>query len=159
MNYLDEALAQTVTVMWDSVLGTELLPVDHTSVPANDHGLVGCIHVTGPDGGVVTIECSSALARAAACTMFNILPTTVGEADAEDSLGELANIVGGNFKGLLGPGHQLSLPKVVEGRDFRTRFIGTQLASRVSFSNLGEPLTVSFFREGARAGGALAGVS
>ncbi len=152
MTEIDAAMSQTVTMMWESVLGSDIQETGSDATEVNrEHGLVGCIHVTGPEGGVVTLECSDALARASASAMFNLAMDEVQPADAEDSLGELTNIVGGNFKALLSDGHQLSLPTVVEGKDFRTRFIGTRLASRVGFTCSGEPLVASFFREGARA--------
>ncbi|MEO8000030.1 MAG: chemotaxis protein CheX, partial [Gemmatimonadaceae bacterium] len=152
MTSIDSAMSQTVTTMWESVLGTDIQTVGNELTDVNrEHSLVGCIHVTGPEGGVVTLECSDALARTSASAMFHMSLEDVQSADAEDSLGELTNIIGGNFKAMLSDGHQLSLPTVVEGKDFRTRFIGTRLASRVGFLCSGEPLVASFFREGARA--------
>lgn len=155
MNELDEILTQTVTATWEAVLG---VPIDvsesQIAAGSREEGLVGCIHVTGEDGGVVTLECSHALAQAAAAVMFHLDLPDVQPADAEDAFGELTNIIGGNFKATLSDGHQLSLPTVVEGKDFRTRFIGTSLASRVGFRYQNEFLLASFFREGIRADGA-----
>lgn len=152
MNSMEDAISQTVTAIWESMFEAEIRPKD---APADDvpgePGLVGCIHVTGPEGGVVTLECSDALARAAASAMFGLPANEVAISDSEDALAELANVVGGNFKAMLSDGHLLSLPTVVGGRDFRTRFIGTQLAARVAFDAGGEQLVVTFFREGARA--------
>jgi CheY-specific phosphatase CheX len=147
---MEAAISQTVTAMWSSLFETEIWQND-SPTRGDTHDLVGCIHVTGPEGGVVTLECSEALAREIAATMFALAPTLVGMADAEDALGELANVVGGNFKAFLEGAHQLSLPTVVEGRDFRARFIGTELAARMSFDCAGERLVASFFRDVARA--------
>lgn len=154
MSATEDAMCQTVMAMWESLLETEISPVEFTADDASrESALIGCIHVAGPEGGVVTLECPAALAREAASTMFQIPQATVGPDDAQDALGELTNIMGGNFKALLSDGHQLSLPTVVEGRDFRARFIGTRLAVRVAFDCTGRRLVASFFRDGAQAAG------
>ena len=152
MTAIEEAMTQTVLVMWESVIGTAIVPTNGSGAAGSgEPSLVGCIHVTGPEGGVVTLECPEALARDTAAAMFQLPVADVSAAEAQDALGELTNIMGGNLKAVLCEGHQLSLPTVVEGSDFRTRFIGTRLAARVGFDCSGKRLVASFFREGARA--------
>jgi CheY-specific phosphatase CheX len=152
MSAIEDAMSQTVTTIWESIIGTEIRPAD---VPPTDDArepaFVGCIHVTGPEGGVVTLECSAALAAETASAMFQIPQAQVGVSEAQDALGELTNIMGGNFKAMLSDGHHLSLPTVVEGSDFRTKFIGTLLAARVGFDCAGRYVVASFYRDGVSA--------
>ena len=145
MNTMEEALTQTVTSIWESLLGTEIHAAAYSAGMESDGALVGCIHVTGPAGGVVTLRCSHILARQAAAAMFQKAPADVQLSEEQDALAELTNIVGGNFKALLSDGHHLSLPIVVEGADFRTRFVGTELAAHVAFDCGGVSLVASFF--------------
>lgn len=154
MSAIEDAMSQTVIAMWESLLESEIHPTEAKADDASrEFALVGCIHISGPDGGVVTLECPEALAREAASTMFQIQLVNVSTEDAQDALGELTNIMGGNFKALLNEGHLLSLPTVVEGRDFRTRFIGTELSVRAAFDCADRHLVASFYRYGARASG------
>src|SRR4051812_12253872 len=106
MNEIDESLLQTVRLTWDAVLNAEIEARSESAFPANrEEGLVGCIHVTGAAGGVVTLECSHDFAKSAAAVMFDIPLANVQSTDAEDAFGELTNIVGGNFKAMLADGH------------------------------------------------------
>jgi CheY-specific phosphatase CheX len=153
MSTIEDAMSQTVTTIWESIIGTAIRPADvPVAYDSREPAFVGCIHVTGPEGGVVTLECSAALACVTASAMFQIPQAQVGVTEAQDALGELTNIMGGNFKAMLSDGHHLSLPTVVEGSDFRTKFIGTRLAARVSFDCAGRYVVASFYRDGASPG-------
>jgi chemotaxis protein CheX len=66
--------------------------------------------------------------------------------DVRDALGELANMVGGNIKGLLPGPTQLSLPLVVEGGKDALRILDTQPVSTVWFSSGGHPFVVTLLR-------------
>ena len=155
MNTIEHAMAETVSSIWASILGKDVFPVldgDHDD--AHEATFVGCIHVTGPEVGVVMLRCPAGLATELASAMFSLPCADVGVSDAQDALGELTNIMGGNFKAMLSDGHHLSLPTVVEGNDFRTKFIGTRLVARVGFECDGRHVVASFYRDGALAGGA-----
>jgi CheY-specific phosphatase CheX len=48
-------------------------------------------------------------------------------------LGELANMIGGNMKCSMPTGVRLSMPTVMEGRDYDLRICGSQILERVAF--------------------------
>jgi CheY-specific phosphatase CheX len=72
----------------------------------------------------VLLECGHALACDFTSRLISIpLPAKVDD-DVRDSIGELANMLGGNFKALLPRGTSLSTPSVVDGSDYHLRICG-----------------------------------
>jgi len=66
--------------------------------------------------------------------MPDLIPSRVDD-DVRDSIGELANMVGGNLKSLMPPGVALSLPSVVEGVANCHEVAETNAATTISFSS------------------------
>lgn len=91
-----------------------LLELDLITVPVprggDDALATGRVAILGEWCGDVTVQCSSRLARQAAGRMFGASADTIPDADVLDTVGELANITGGNVKSLLAGPSQLSLP-------------------------------------------------
>jgi chemotaxis protein CheX len=101
--------------VWSMVLGLELMPVacDPARAEARDF-MLGRVTISGTWHGAVTLGCSPALARLAAAAMFG-KPAAAAEPDEiRDALGELTNMVGGNFKTLLKGDCRLSVPNVTD---------------------------------------------
>ncbi|MCA9179542.1 MAG: chemotaxis protein CheX [Planctomycetales bacterium] len=74
--------------------------------------LKSSVGISGDWTGVVSVVVSEALAERIAATLFN--SDSVADGDIRDSLGEVANIVGGNVKGAIDKQCSLSLPVVEE---------------------------------------------
>jgi chemotaxis protein CheX len=107
-------LTEIADKVWRMVLGSRLTPVARDS-NANCQGLVlASVTITGAWNGVLTIGCSLKVARRAASIMFGKPEDAAAEEDMRDALGELTNMVGGNFKTLLKGDCRLSVPKVVD---------------------------------------------
>jgi chemotaxis protein CheX len=73
--------------------------------------------------GVLSIRCSDQAARIMASKMLGMPPEEVDN-DSWDALGEIANMIAGNFKGKLsGVGNHcmLSVPTIIVGSDYETR--------------------------------------
>ena len=61
-----------------------------------------------------------------------------------DAFGELANMIGGNIKGIVSDGGAfLSMPSVVQGHHYEVTIPGTALVARCEFLCDGQPLVVS----------------
>jgi CheY-specific phosphatase CheX len=60
-------------------------------------------------------------------------PPDIVDDDVRDVLGELANMIGGNMKCCMPTGVRLSMPTVMEGRDYDMRICGSQILERVAF--------------------------
>jgi chemotaxis protein CheX len=101
--------------VWSVVLGFRLLPVacDPGRAEARDF-VLGRVTISGTWRGAVTLGCSPELARRAAATMFGKPPAEAELDEIRDALGELTNMVGGNFKTLLKGECRLSVPNVVD---------------------------------------------
>jgi chemotaxis protein CheX len=99
--------------VWAMVLGLELLPAK-CDPARTDAFVLGRVTISGTWQGAVTLGCSPLLARRAAATMFGKSPGDAHPDEIRDALGELTNMVGGNFKTLLKGECRLSVPKVID---------------------------------------------
>lgn len=125
-------------------LGVEALRVQDVSGLPIGRRMAACVSVRGPWNGSVVLFCSRSLAKTAAAAMFGIEGGAVEDADARDALGEMTNIIGGNFKCVettfdAEPG-RLSLPVVTDGTLNVPRIASRSI---VRFAVLGELLEVS----------------
>lgn len=115
--------------VFSTMLGMEVTPCDtrsDQSSPAVSDGVMAFVGVAGPWMGNGVISCSAAFACKLCATFLMTEATAVNE-DVLDAVGELANMVVGNFKtvaeGVVGP-LNLSVPTVIYGRNFTSRSLG-----------------------------------
>jgi len=119
--------------IFDTVLGFEVEAAGQEWMPARDR-LTGAVYLAGAWRGAVLLECD----RRQACSFTNRLmaiplPEEIND-DVRDSMGELANMLGGNLKSVLPRGVVLSMPSVVEGSDYSLRLCGGKAAvERVAY--------------------------
>jgi chemotaxis protein CheX len=133
---LEEVVEVTHGVLFP-LLGDVDQLADSRSIPA--HLLRGSVTITGTSNGIVTVDCSETLARRLAAAMFDAEPGALSEEDVLDSLGEVANIIGGNIKALLPGPSRLGLPKI----DHDVSAPPDHTLVEQSFSCTGEPFRVS----------------
>lgn len=132
MQGFEQSIVEIVAGIWDQVLQQPIVEEDvFTLSLAREQTYAGVVQINGAWEGAVALLCSQGMARRAAEIMFQVAEPNVTLGDIQDALGELANMVGGNFKALLPEPCQLSLPVVIEGTDFRMRLPGaTQILQR-----------------------------
>lgn len=102
--------------VWTEFLGIGLAPVQSEKSPSRS-SLSGCLASVTIDGewnGFVAVACSRPLARRAAASMFGVASDAVTTDQIEDTIAELANIIGGNVKAILPCPSRLSLPAYQE---------------------------------------------
>lgn len=123
--------------IWAAMLGLELqdvpAPADPTTVPGHDPTeriVTGVVQISGDWQGAVTVQLSHAFARRAAGLMFGMDDDEVTDEEVNDTVGELANMTGGNVKSLLAGSCQLSLPSVTTGLDYQVSIPGTRTTDR-----------------------------
>jgi len=108
----DEALSQIVDAMWSSYFG-HVEPLLPAFEPHDVEGPVLCasVGISGARPGLVSVvvERSGAAALAAALLQED---EVLADDDIHDSLGEIANIVGGNVKALVPDAGALGLPGI-----------------------------------------------
>lgn len=115
--------------VFSTMLGMEVTPaethVDQASPAIND-GVMAFVGVAGPWMGNGVISCSAAFACKLCATFLMTEASAVNE-EVLDAVGELANMVIGNFKtvaeGVVGP-LNLSVPTVIYGRNFTSKSVG-----------------------------------
>ena len=108
-----ELVMSIVDQVWDSLLQT---PVQHWQgpLPTGTGALRAQIALTGDWNGLVRLSCDTVTAELIAGRMLSIEDDEVLlPEDVHDAVGEVVNVVGGNFKGALGGTTSLGLPSVV----------------------------------------------
>lgn len=142
----DDITALTEQVC-DSVLGMSIVPLAD-AVPARTE-VMAVVQITGGWQGAVAVTCARAVAEAITEAMFEMDPGTTSAEELDDAMGEMANMIGGNIKGLMPGPSQLSLPTVAEGHDFAAAFPGSTLAVEALFALPTGTLGVQVFRQDA----------
>jgi chemotaxis protein CheX len=139
-------MVSLVENIWATAIGLEVVSLEGDS-PASLDGVVGCVQITGDWTGAVTVHLSDVLARTAASVMLEMAEDELSEADVKDVVGEIANMTGGNFKGILPGSCRLSLPAVAAGSNFSVEVPGTVIAGQAHFKRGSEQLTVVVFEQ------------
>jgi chemotaxis protein CheX len=100
--------------------------------------VTGAIFYAGAWNGALLVECTQEQAFQFTHRLMSIEPPASVNDDVRDAVGELANMIAGNLKAVLPPGVALSMPSVVEGRDYSLRICGGNDVSLMTFwSQLG----------------------
>ena len=147
---LDDVTAVTRQVC-ESVLGTGAEHVAGAAVPVRAD-VTACIQITGAWHGVVVLSCGRAVADAVTAAMFGAYEGAAPQEDVIDAMGELANMIGGNIKGVLpGPSH-LSLPTVAGGADVAPASRGAHAGVRALYALDAGVLGVQVLRDHVRHG-------
>lgn len=107
---LGEALEQ----VWSSFLDGEIIviPEGETDV-ASRAALVASVSISGGWSGHVMLMVGKDCANKIASSMFEMDVAEMSTAEVADALGEIANMVGGTVKSMVGVAATLSLPQVV----------------------------------------------
>ena len=138
---LDEALTEIVASVASAMLRSEAFPI---TLRLAKHPLQAAVFVTGAWNGAVQLECDGETAKNFCAGLMRIPRPETVDIDVLDSLGELANMVGGNLKSILPPGCLLSTPTVRDGSQPRLRHAAQARISR-TFDGPEGPFMVTLF--------------
>jgi chemotaxis protein CheX len=127
-----EMLVQIVESVFMTMMSLDVSPSDASWSPTGDR-LTSFVHLTGDWNGAVLLDCNPRQACQFAGRILSMDPPDIVDDDVRDVLGELANMIGGNMKCCMPAGVQLSMPTVMEGRDYDMRICGSQVLERVAF--------------------------
>jgi chemotaxis protein CheX len=146
----DRLLVQLVAAVWDSTLGSPILPregsEDLDSQVRHFSLLSGRVQISGNWAGSVVMCVPLSLASECGALMYGRAAAELGPADVQDAWGELVNMVGGNLKALLPPPTQLSLPEVRQVSSWQSREEGTTVMNEVTFACLGERMRLTVLK-------------
>ena len=127
-----ELLAQIVESVFTTMMDLEVSPSDAPWTPSGDR-LTSTVYLTGEWNGAVLFDCNPRQACQFAGRILSMDPPAIVDDDVRDVLGELANMIGGNMKCGMTTGVSLSMPTVMEGRDYDMRICGSQVLERIAF--------------------------
>ncbi len=145
-----ETIQPMVESVWATMLGLgiDALPTSGATEPApgdSDTTLTAAVQITGAWNGSVLFQPSYEFARHAASIMLDQPAGELSQADIQDAVAELANIVGGGVKSIVPGPSALSLPMVTCGSQFSQRIRRAELILQFDFSSLGEPMRLRLF--------------
>ena len=127
-------LVQIVQSVFDTMLGMETAEASQNWFPASDR-LTALVHMSGSWAGAVLLECSRGQAACFAQSFLSLEAADIKDDVVRATLGELANMIGGNLKCVITPGIHLSMPSVVEGSDYSVLVCGTEVRERLAFDS------------------------
>lgn len=131
----EHVVHEIVGEIWESMLGLDIAPIDDCSPDHMGREVRAAVQITGAWEGAVVIECDEAAAAAFTAAMLGLEDEKPDEADVRDVTGELANMVGGNLKAVVGPDARLSLPTVVVGAGLEVFVPGSVVQSQTSYGS------------------------
>jgi len=150
-----DEVVQIVQSIFSTMLGIEVQASDDSSYTSKDR-VTSAVYLEGAWKGAVSLECNRSQACQFAAKFLAIDPPEGVDDDVRDVLGELANMIGGNVKSTMGADVRLSLPSVIEGKDYELRICGSAVQDRVGFDFEGGKFWVTILGE--QTGGAVAEV-
>lgn len=137
-----EHVAELVYNVWATMLNQDPVSVEAESVQVPAPLVTACLNITGDWEGAVLIQCAKTYAGELAASMFEMGADEVSLEEVSDAMGELVNMVGGNFKSLLPGTCQISLPTVTEGSGYTISIKGATQRRAFGFDSAGEPFIV-----------------
>ncbi len=131
--------------VFDIMLNTNLEEAEAT-VSEQVGEFTAIVGLAGSLCGVLSIRCTDEAARMMAGKMLGVSAEEVDN-DSLDALGEIANMIAGNFKAkLTGIGNEcmLSVPTIIVGTDYQTRSFagGTMIEIFCKFEDHGLRITI-----------------
>jgi chemotaxis protein CheX len=127
--------------VFQTMLSLEIWPDSSASDPPGEV-VTAAVYFAGDWKGAVLIECTTGQAFEFTARLFSSAPPTHMNDDVRDALGELANMVAGNLKSVLPGGVGISMPSVVEGKNYSLKICGGNLSTRLRFQSSSGPFAV-----------------
>jgi chemotaxis protein CheX len=131
MTAAEDDICEIAVSIWETMFTTPL----HRTAPTgaiSGSMMTGCVTIEGAWEGAVMLSCEQALARDLAGELFG-QGATMTEDDVRDTIGEVTNMLAGNFKAELPPPSRLSLPTVAVGIHYGLSVVGTTQIASVRF--------------------------
>jgi chemotaxis protein CheX len=128
--------------VFSTMLGSTVEMAENTDQLADRSPITGCVHIAGEWTGAVMVQTTGELATFAACRIFALEEDEVQKNDCQDTMAEIANMIGGNIKSLVPGPSVLSLPTVTMGKEFDIRIFGTEIQQAVPMQCNGQELRV-----------------
>lgn len=124
----------------------EIAPtLDHTSAGPV---IASILKYSEPSVGTILLECTPSLAYAFTARLMHVPTPESLDDDVRDAMGELANMIGGNLKGLMPEETCVSTPSVLGETDRQQLLQNNHRLSRVCMTGLAGHLCISLLASG-----------
>jgi chemotaxis protein CheX len=134
---------RAVGEIFRTMIDTETWPLAETPSTLPEHPIVGAVYLSGEWSGAMLLETWAGQAFVWTHKLLSVPAPTTLDDDVRDCVGELTNMVAGNLKSLLPFKIELSIPSVVEGRQFTLRLIGGHQKIKVDFASPEGPFSIT----------------
>jgi len=125
-------VASIVQDIFSTMMDLSVCKVEGPITPPGDR-LTSSVYLEGSWKGAVSVECSRQQACDFAGRFLASDPPPAVDDDVRDVMGEIVNMIGGNFKASLGSDVRLSVPSVIDGSDYEIRICGSATCNKVAF--------------------------
>jgi len=136
-----EDVSRIAADVFRTMLSLEIWP-DTAATDLPVEVVTAAVYFAGDWKGAVLIECTTSQAYDFTAHLFSSAPPESMNDDARDALGELANMVAGNLKSVLPGGVGISMPSVVEGKNYSLKICGGNLSTRLRFQSPLGPFSI-----------------
>ncbi|QJR35956.1 chemotaxis protein CheX [Gemmatimonas groenlandica] len=148
---LHDAVESSIVDLFDTMLGLPIRPSSVLPFSASEtSSYTGVVAFDGAWSGMITVQMTPSIARACALTLMNVRGEDLTYDDIVVVVGEIANMIGGNLKSVLVAPATLSLPWVVDGKEFRIGMPDRQELALCAFECVGSQVHVGVFRRDVR---------
>jgi hypothetical protein len=143
MSLLDHDIAGLTGAIWESMFDIGVFEVPVPPGPLAGNTVTASVDITGEWTGTLAMTFPVGMCRQLASRMFRVADADLDDELVRDAVGELANIAGGNVKGMIDAETVLSLPAVRHGGDHRADGLAGHLLAESAFDYGGETFVVS----------------
>jgi chemotaxis protein CheX len=136
-------MEQATREVFDMMLGCQLAKPQTAVDGAFD--TTSMVGLAGKMCGILTCSCDANAATLITSKMLGV-PAAAGSREVLDALGEVCNMVAGNFKNKvpgMGDGCMLSVPTVITGRNYSMHSLAESAALEVKLLFEGMPIVIS----------------
>jgi chemotaxis protein CheX len=137
-------MCDAIKEVFSMMVGVDIIVPDHTP-PATHVEVTGIVGLAGELCGVLTVQCSKTCGAKIASHMLHVLESEAAE-HMNDAIGEVCNMVAGNFKAKFAGLEDkclLSVPTVITGGDYKVYPLVGGEGIQLSFQFEGQTAWVS----------------
>jgi CheY-specific phosphatase CheX len=140
-------LPTAVESIWTSMVGVPLeRATPHTPAEGQNTWISSVVQFYGSWNGAIRIDCSWDLARQATAQMYGLDVNDIPGEVACDAVAEIANVIAGAVKPVLGIHCRHSLPTVVRGDSYENTLPNSHPHSQCGFGNGNNHLSVTLLQ-------------
>jgi CheY-specific phosphatase CheX len=149
MQLHEQEIRYVVAMVWESMMQSTL-EARESAMTDGERQYVSEVVIGGSWHGAIRLAVSAGVAARAAAMMFGLAEDQTTERHRSDAVNELANVVGGNLKPMLGEHCRLGIPQLVvmagkaESGEGTVEYV---VESRLSFEAEGQAVEVSVVKE------------